>query len=298
MTRSRCSCTAAAVLSLLVLAGCARGTADGPAAVGADPSAPVSAGASPAGRSAGGPVLQVRHLGGFVTPSMLLSRLPLVGVYADGRVITSAPQTLQYPGPAMATLQVHRLDPPAVDALVAKAVQAGVRSGADFGTPNVADAPSTQLTVVAPGGRQSVEVIALGEARSDDSGLTVAQHQARAKLAAFLRDLTALPDGLGTGRPYQPTAVAAIAEPFPPDGDPAVSVPPAIGWPGPALPGETEGTGPGCVTVSGEALPALLAAAGTVRANTPWTSGGKRWAVTFRQMLPEETGCADLRAQQ
>ena len=301
MRSFRGPCTAA-VLSLILLAGCARGTADGSIASGNEESAPATTGASPTsptGRDAGGPVLQVRQTGGFVTPAMHLSRLPLISVYADGRVITSAPQTLEYPGPAMATLQVHRLEPAAVDALVAKAVDAGVRSGTDFGRPNVADAPSTRFTVQGPGGRQGVEVLALGEARSDDSQLTPAQNQARTKLAGFLRELTAVPDGLGAGQPYEPATVAAIARPFTADGDPAVSVPAAAPWPGPALPGETltEGfAGLGCVAVSGGGVAKLLAAVRTAKANTPWTSGGKKWTVTFRQMLPEETGCDDLKA--
>ena len=31
-------------------------------------------------------------------------------------------------------------------------------------------------------------------------------------------------------------------------------------------------------------------------ANTPWTSGGNQFTVTFRPLLPDETGCADLKA--
>jgi hypothetical protein len=299
MTSFRGTCTAA-VLSLFLAAGCARGTAGEPAASGAEGSATASTAASSTPRDADEPVLQIRQTGGFVTPAMHLSRLPLISVYGDGRVITSAPQTLEYPGAAMATLQVHRLEPAAVDALVAKAVDAGVRSGTDFGRPNVADAPSTRFTVQAPGGRQSVEVLALGEARSDDPQLTAAQNEARAKLADFQRELTALPDTLGEPQTYRPATIAAIARQYTADGDPAVSVPAPRPWPGPALPGEmlTGGTGLGlgCVAVSGDQVTRLLAAAAPAKENTPWSSGGKKWTVTFRQMLPEETGCADLKA--
>jgi hypothetical protein len=306
MTSFRGAGTAA--LSLLLLAGCARGTADGSVASGTEVSATASAGASPtepsaAGRDGDEPVLQIRQSGGFLTPAMLLSRLQLVSVYADGRMVTSAPQTLEYPGAAMATLQVHRLKPAAVDALVVRAVDAGVRSGTDFGRPNVADAPSTRFTVRAPSGRQGVEVLALGEARSDDPQLTPAQNTARAELAGFLSEVTALPDRLGPPQPYRPTAIAAIARPFTAEGDaegdPAVRVPPPRPWPGPALPGETlaEGIGLGCVTVSGDQVGRLLEAVRTAKANTPWTSGGRKWTVTFRQMLPDETGCADLKAE-
>ena len=55
--------------------------------------------------------------GGFVTPESLLARLPIVVVYADGRVITQGPQIDIYPGPLMPNLQEQQtvwLRPPGV----------------------------------------------------------------------------------------------------------------------------------------------------------------------------------------
>jgi hypothetical protein len=46
-----------------------------------------------------------------------------------------------------------------------------------------------------------------------------------------------------------------------------------------------------CLTV--DAGP-VLAAAKTANARTPWVSGGTRWEVNFRPLLPDETSCADL----
>ena len=38
-----------------------------------------------------------------------------------------------------------------------------------------------------------------------------------------------------------------------------------------------------------------LAAAGTGNALTPWvTPDGGHWSVTFRPLLPDESGCSDL----
>jgi hypothetical protein len=67
-----------------------------------------------------------------------------------------------------------------------------------------------------------------------------------------------------------------------------------VTWPGPALPGKTTGPEIGCVTATGAQAAAVLAAAGKVTAITPWLSGGKRWTVALRPLLPDETGCADL----
>jgi hypothetical protein len=50
-----------------------------------------------------------------------------------------------------------------------------------------------------------------------------------------------------------------------------------------------------CVTATGDQAHTLLAAAGSANANTPWvTADGSRWTVTFRQLLPDESACADL----
>jgi hypothetical protein len=45
------------------------------------------------------PIFRVSWDGGFVTPEMLIGRLPIIVVYADGRVITQGPQLAIYPGP-------------------------------------------------------------------------------------------------------------------------------------------------------------------------------------------------------
>jgi hypothetical protein len=53
----------------------------------------------------------------------------------------------------------------------------------------------------------------------------------------------------------------------------------------------------GCATVAGAQLAPVLAAAGTANALTPWTSGGKRWIVAFRPLLPDEKDCGSLQLQ-
>ena len=294
MRRLRGTIPAAAV-SLALLSACAGTTtaADGPAGGSAAPNA--SGPAAPTGEA---PILRVRQMGGFVAPSTHLARLPVVSVYDDGRVITEGPQLAIYPGPALPNLQVQQIPPAAVADLVDKAVAAGVKNGADLGQPGVADAPTTRFTVVTDAGEQTVDAIALREAQSSDPALTAAQKAARAKLAAFLEQLTSLPEGTSAPQPYVPTAVSAISATYVPDDDPALSAPSAVTWPGPALPGESlnEGLDVGCITVEGAEAAELLEAAKSANARTPWSSGGKQWAVTFRPMLPDETDCEGLKA--
>jgi hypothetical protein len=246
-------------------------------------------------------VLQVRQTGGLAGPGAHLARLPLVSVYADGRAFSEGPQIAIYPGPAWPNAQVQQLTPDAVRALVAKAVDAGVKSGADLGQPPVADAMTTRFVVRTDAGMQTVDVVGLAEASASASGLTPEQKAARAKLNTLMQELTNLQgaQGAGAAKPYVPTAVAAVAAPFvAPTGAGAVKPPPAKAWPGPALPGEPMGGGAqvGCVAVTDGQVAPVLTAVKDANTLTPWTSGGKQWSLTFRPLLPSESGCADLLA--
>ena len=241
------------------------------------------------------------YIGGFVTPAMVATRLPAISVYGDGRVITQGPVTLVYPGPALPNLRVGTISAEEVENLIVLARAVGVGSEVDLGTPPVADAPSTRFTVLGENGIEQLEVYALAEAAGTESGLTADQRTARDKLREFAESLTGTSGPLagveGAGlQPYVPTAVAAVAEPWVAGGEGGEQ--PEVPWPGPALPGGDLGTdlGLGCVAVTGDAALKLLAAAADANSATPWTSGGRRWTVTLRPLLPDETDCGDLAA--
>jgi hypothetical protein len=72
--------------------------------------------------------------------------------------------------------------------------------------------------------------------------------------------------------------------------------PEPVAWPGPPLPGERLGRLPDvtCVVATGKQASAVITAAGNANVLTPWTSGDATWSVTFRPLLPDESGCADL----
>jgi hypothetical protein len=244
--------------------------------------------------AAEGLVLRVEYTGGFVSPSVTAGRLPLVSVYADGRVISEGPVAAVYPGPALPNLQVQRVDHAAVQDLVDRAMAAGVAETSDLGSPPVADAPSTRFTVVTASGTHVREVYALSETPPEGSGLTRDQQAARSRLSDLLTALTDTPASQES-TPYVPTAVAAVATPWsdPRDG----LTQPDIVWPGPSLPGEPMRGLPDlhCVTATGDQAQSLLAAAVPANIETPWvTSDGSRWTVTFRPLLPDESSCADL----
>lgn len=290
MTRLRGTLAVTAAVAFFLLSACARGTAadDSPAAgdaAAAAPAAPDDA-----------PVIRVRSEGGFVPADRLVGRIPRVSVYADGRLIIEGPQIAIYPGPALPNLQVVQLGQAKVDQLVEQAVAAGVGSGADLGRPGVADVPTTVIEVRTGKGVKTVSVEALNEAMPDDPQLSQPQRQARAKLAAYVEQLTDLSQA--ASQPYRPATLAVLTMPYVKPTDDLPEPPAAVAWPGPALPGEpmAEGLEMGCVSVTGAELDKVLAAADKANQNTPWTSGNTQYSLTFRPLLPDETGCADLKA--
>jgi hypothetical protein len=281
MTIMRAARPVLAAVLLLGLAACAERTA-GPGV----PALPSSRAAATEGL-----VLRVEHIGGFVLPSTLVARLPVVSVYADGRVISEGPVVALYPPPALPNLQVRTIGPGEVQDLVDHALAAGVAETSDLGSPPVADVPTTRFTVVTTEETYVRDAYALWET-PEDNGLTPEQRDARERLTDLL---TALTDQSAATEPYVPEAVAAVASPWidPGDGLPQPEQP----WPGPALPGESTGGPPDvtCVTATGDEARPLLDAARSANAATPWVTGnGTRWSVLLRPLLPDERGCADL----
>ena len=284
--------SAVALAALLLLSACAqRGTATPAPQTSPEPTADLPADGSVL-------VLRVEYIGGFVTPSSLVSRLPRYSLYADGRLITDGPIEMIYPGPALPNVQVQQLDAATVQALTDRAVAAGVGETTDLGSPPIADMPSTRFTLTTAGGTVVREVHALAEhvfeGDGAETGLTEEQVAGRTRLRELLAALFDVGQQPPPVETYVPEAVAAVATPWlDPEDDLAHPEQP---WPGPALPGESVG-GPldvGCVVATGEQAPAVLAAAATANAATPWLSGGTRWSVAFRPLLPDESGCADL----
>jgi len=286
MTRLR-GTLVAATLPLFLLSACAGNTPAGATDTHTTESASAVADADSL-------VIRVESMGGFVPAEMNVGRIPAVSVYGDGRLITEGPHAMIYPARSLPNLQVQMLTPEFVRDLVRQGQQAGVRNGADFGSPNIADAPSTRVTV----GDQSVSVVALSEAQPTDPRLTAAQRTARTKLAAYVKMVKGLSGAEGVAEPvaYQPTAVAVLARKYvPPQAAEPASKPQE--WPGPALPGDmlNANIGIGCVAATGADKDKVLAAAEESTVITPWTSGGSQWAITFRPLLPEEQGCAALK---
>ena len=240
-------------------------------------------------------VLRVDVVPGMLPDAAMFTRLPTVSVYGDGRVLTPAPAPAIYPGPALPALQMQQITKADVRKLIDMASRAGVGNGQDLGTPAVADAPSTRFTMRTNTGIAATTVIALG--MTDDSSLTAAQRAGRAALRSLVAALSDLRSTLGSvpaAVAFVPSGVVAVAHDWTDPKDPSVPPPPPVAWPGPALPGAFVGMGLRCVTASGSAGAAVMAAATHANALTPWMFDGGRWTLLLRPLLPDETGCQDL----
>ena len=265
-----------ALLTSLALAGCA-------------PATPEQAGTT------ADLVLQERLIVMYMSPVASYAELPIISVYGDGRVITTAPYPDIYPGPALARLQVQKILSSDVRRLRDLAVKAGVGSGADLGSPQVTDAASTRFTVRTDSGLVDTTAYAFGD--EAEAQLAPAQQAARAALRDLdrsLRDLDATLGSVPAPAAYDPAGIAVIAQDWVAPNDSMVPAPPPIAWPGPPLPGHYLSQGLTCVAASGAIADAVFAAAGRANVNTPWTYGGKRWALTLRPLLPDESSCSDL----
>jgi hypothetical protein len=286
MTRLRGTLVAATV-PLFLISACAGNQPAGATDTHTTESASVPVGADSL-------VIRVESVGGFVPAEQNVGRIPAVSIYGDGRLITEGPRAMIYPARSLPNLQEQMLTPEFVQDLVRQGKEAGVRNGADFGSPNIADAPSTRVTV----GDQSVNVVALSEAQPADPRLTAEERAARTKLAAYVKQVKGLTAAEGVAEPvaYQPAAVAVLARKYvPPQAAEPASKPQE--WTGPALPGDllNANLGIGCVTATGAEKDKVMAAAADSTVITSWTSGGSQWSVTFRPLLPEEQGCAALK---
>ena len=244
-------------------------------------------------------MLRVETGGGFVPPGLLLTELPTLSLYGDGRVITQGPQIMIYPGPALPNLIERSVSQGGVDAIVKAARKAGLR-GEDRQLPldTVADAPTTTFTLVAGGRRHVTSVYALG--MEESARLPARDREARKALADFHARLTGLeswlPDGsVGPEHRFEIQKLRIFVRPGTPVAeDPSLQQPPAE-WPLPQplseLGGPADQPELRCGVVAGDNLELLLPRVMQANQLTPWISEGITYTLLFRPLLPDESGC-------
>ena len=297
---------AVAGVLVLALAGCQTGTADDGGDAGAGSGDDVSGTDLPEISGDGGTlVLQVHSAGGFAPWGYDFASVPSLSVYADGTAVVHGPTTLEYPGKALPNLQVVQLPDGALEELVAAAADADLLApGPDYGMPNVADLPTTRVTIAVGGEAYEHAAYALGAGPGEsaledggmfgggESGLTDEQSVARVALAQFVQRANELVGPTGAEESYAISALGVMAMPADPaatSGVEGVDVQ-VLPWPvGVALADAGR-----CALVEGADAQTLLATLAEANQLTQFEQDGVTYQTWFRPLLPHETTCADL----
>lgn len=243
-------------------------------------------------------VVRVATGGGPAGPSTRPAEVPELSVYGDGRAIVIGPTTLEFPGAALPNLQQGRLGDDALEELVRSAFTAGLLDDdpPDYGEPAITDQATTVVTVHAGDVERTVSVYGL-RSEEEGSGLTPEQRAARERL----RDFLDVVDADVATEFYEAEAVAVLVRPYRADEapDPSLAAEPRQ-WPlgdladaGEPYAGLEDTR---CLAVDGADAQTVLDAAADSREGDPWRAGDADYALVFRPLLPDETGCADLEA--
>jgi hypothetical protein len=256
---------------------------------------------SPDGVDGDTPVFRVSWDGGFVTPEMLLGRMPIVTVYADGRVITNGPVIAIYPGPLMPNLQERTLSKAGLERLVELAREKDLLKTVHYEFPGIADAADTVLEIRLDGNTYRVSAYALGDAAVDlgAPNLDQATIDGRADLRAFVDALTGIPadEFIDEEHPFVIEGLQIYA-------GKAVVVPnselpgeqPAIDWPLADLATAGEKVDNGvldvrCQVVTGEDLAQVLPLLQGANSLSTFRSEGELYSFIVVPVFPGDTGC-------
>ena len=151
-------------------------------------------------------VFRLAYVGGFTTADVAFTGGLTMLVTGDGRLITPAPTTLQYPGSLLPPLNERTISEAGVQALLQKAKTAGLLAPApDYSAElMVADAPDTLLVISANGTTYTHQAPAIGFEEPDES-------DARKALRTFTEQIADLATVVGDANlgPEAPLAPAA-----------------------------------------------------------------------------------------
>lgn len=281
---------AAASALAVVVTACAVSTPTGPVAGTIDhPTDPSQA------------ILTVRYEGGFVPAEYLFTSFPVFALYGDGTLILPGAQIEIYPGPALPPILAQRVSEDGIQAILRAALEAGLdRDGdySDMGNMGVADASTTVFELMVDGTTHRVSAYALGMEGAQQAGQPDDMWAMRRALVTLQGQLSALQDlvpagSLGEVQTYEGTAAQLLVQPYRPD-DQLPQDP--IRWPLAApldsgTPVVMLGEDASCLVVSGDDWTAVRALAEQGNQLTPWQSAGVSYAITFRPLLQDETGC-------
>ncbi len=248
-------------------------------------------------------VLRYELTGGFVPLEWLITHMPALSIYGDGRMFYEGAQITIYPPPALPAIALDKITPEGIQWVLAQADSLGLLQGDqnwDELTQYVADAHTGVLTINANGETHRISVYAPG---MSDVGDMVSPEEAafRAMFDPFAAHLSQpfgwvpeeffvdVNDDFPVDRLQlvaQPATSAANSEGTPNEIDWPLETPLSeLGEPYTTLEMAR------CFVVEGDDFAAVMSLMGQANTLTHWISDGEAYILYVRPLLPDEEGC-------
>ena len=246
-------------------------------------------GTSSLGGADDGLAIEIGYSGGLVPMEVAFTTMPSITIYDDGRTVTLGPVPEIYPGPAVPPLVSGELTADQLVELEAAAREAGLdepRDQQDFGSPSIADAPNTDITVVLDGEPIRTSVYALGLDTPSDPGIDEEQAAQRKAVSEFVDVASKLAVEGETGEPFVVDRYRLQAAPYGAGGGDDGVEPNELAWPA-----SVELVQGQCIAVTGDDAAALAEVLPDATALTRWMQDGKAWRLAIRPVLPHEPDC-------
>jgi hypothetical protein len=247
-------------------------------------------------------LLKVTSEGGFINPTATLAALPIVTVYADGRIFIPAPVQASDPGPLLPALNVRDVGPDGAKAILGAIRTVGLDKPA-AGGPGIPGDAGTDVFAVVVDGVTTTSRFSGGGPGAPGVGVGGISGGAPERAAAIdllnrLLDpgetwgAAAAPEDAYTASGYRIFVGPASSQPDPSAGPSPVAWPLAtpLGTFGTAavpdrgIAGLRQGVALGA---DADTLTPVLKAATTL---TTFTSAGKSYTLYVRPLLPDEAG--------
>jgi hypothetical protein len=252
-------------------------------------------------------LVRLEYVGGLTPPEFQLTNPPFYVLASDGQQIQPGVQIAIYPPPALPALVESRLTAAGIEAVLAAAAEARLTGeDAEYRNQGVTDLPELRLTITAEGHTTTTIAYGLDMLPPDaDPELLQARVRIQRFVALVSTPVTELPaEYVAEGeRFYDISELEIIAIP---EGSvdiefsgepvqwPLTTALDQIGIPlGEAVGGESYAAiflEARTTVLTGADLDAVLPLAEDANQLTPWESGGTRYWVLFRPLLPGEVG--------